>query len=143
MNSGYVFRHAAISATRRGVYEHYDVDLLNVIGRGASASVCRAMCRKNGKWYALKVVQRPSFRKDDFDFFSREVAILRQLKHRHICRMKQSFMSEEDRNICMYLPPLLYILFLCSYRQPSPRSRIGACRWRQPSGSRQRTHGSW
>lgn len=101
---GFRFRHVAATTRRKGIHQHYD--LTTELGHGASGKVVRAMCRRTSKWYAVKIVSQPHhpFRHPNrFATFTREVEILRQLKHRNVCRLKSAFVEEGDPAICVCL----------------------------------------
>lgn len=91
------FRHVAATTPRKGIHQYYD--LTTELGRGASGKVVRAMCRRTSKWYAVKIVSQPHHplrHSNKFATFTREVEILRQLKHRNVCRLKSAFVDGDS-----------------------------------------------
>lgn len=87
-----------------GLYRYYDVQ--HVLGRGAYATVVKAMNLAEGKWYAVKMFQgnrlrevlaQPTQRDEQrrmaatAKHLRREVDVLQNLKHPYICELKQAF----------------------------------------------------
>ena len=97
---------AANQRPSEGLYRHYDVQ--HVLGRGAYATVVKAMHRMEGKWYAVKMFSGDRLREmlcssrerdvnverrmeDTRRHLRQEVRILQSLKHPYICRLKEAF----------------------------------------------------
>ena len=101
---GFVFRHMASTqrGSDEGLYEMYDVQF--VLGRGAYATVVKALHRKEGTWYAVKMfsgdklrrildntVSRGHDRGETTSHLQKEVQILERLEHPNICKLKEAF----------------------------------------------------
>ena len=103
---GYVYRHLAAGPPTKGLYKHYA--LLEELGKGSFATVMKAMCKSDGRYYAVKIIQSNKLRAPDHvgpsrispaNAFAREISILEQLQHPNICHMKEVFF--ESANISM------------------------------------------
>lgn len=101
-NSGYVYRHLAAGPPTDGLYKHYA--LLEELGKGSFATVMKAMCKADGRFYAVKMIQvnklraaathadgGGSSRTNPASAFAREISILEKLQHPNICHMKEVF----------------------------------------------------
>lgn len=91
-----------------GLYAHYDVT--EELGKGSFATVMKAMSKETGHFYAVKMIQvnhvrtAPSVseidgsgarsKPDPAVALHKEVKILEQLKHPHICQLKEVFYEE-------------------------------------------------
>ena len=102
---GFFFRHMASSQRPKdGLYKFYDVQ--HVLGRGAYATVVKALHRNEGKWYAIKLFSGDRLRelltsatfrgaeermKATAKHLRREVQALRGLSHPYVCELKEAF----------------------------------------------------
>ncbi len=100
---GYVYRHLAAGPPANGLYKHYA--LLEELGKGSFATVMKAMCKADGRYYAVKIIQANKLRgaathavnngglseNSPATVFAREISILEQLQHPNICHMKEVF----------------------------------------------------
>ena len=96
---------------QEGLYAEYD--LMMELGKGSFATVMKALHRKTGEWYAVKIIQASKLRRgfsgasvqglqtdDKASNFAREINILERLQHRNICQLKEVFL--ERYNISKY-----------------------------------------
>ncbi|KAF8644791.1 hypothetical protein AX16_008253 [Volvariella volvacea WC 439] len=92
----FVYRHCAGGPATEGLWAHYDIGV--ELGKGSFATVMKAVSRKDGKWYAVKMIANRANR-DGTDSasssrntaFAREIAIMEKLKHPNICELKEVF----------------------------------------------------
>ena len=80
-----------------GIHRFYDIG--TELGRGSFATVYRAVCRADGKTYAIKMVKRNRLRVDGqgaTSIFMKEVQILEKLHHPNICFLKETFYEPKD-----------------------------------------------
>ena len=90
----------------RGLHKYYD--LQHELGKGAFATVMKALHKEEGKWYAVKMIQNSKLRKgvngeekrNRSTKIAREINILERVRHRNICQMKEVFY--EEYNISKY-----------------------------------------
>ena len=71
----------------------------NVLGSGMSGEVKIVTHRETGVKYACKSVNKRDVR--DQDMMEQEIALLRELDHPNIVRMRESY--EDDRNIYLVM----------------------------------------
>ena len=106
-----MFRNLCLHTPDRGLHSKYD--LQHELGRGSFATVMKALHRKTGEWYAVKIIQASKLRRgfsgasvqglqadDKASNFAREINILERLQHRNICQLKEVFL--ERYNISKY-----------------------------------------
>ena len=102
---GFIFRHrAAKPSPTDSLHQFYDID--HGIGSGAFATVVKALHLEERKWYAIKsfpgervqqFLSRPSRRMELMEsawkHLEREMNVLKRLRHRNICQLKETFME--------------------------------------------------
>ncbi|KAI0355789.1 kinase-like protein [Trametes cingulata] len=102
----YVYRvgHKATKKDMAALHRVYDVQYDRELGSGAFGTVCEALHMAEGVSYAVKFVERTRLRRQgktgrlgDAEALDipREIAIMKGLQHRHICQMKEYFISAE------------------------------------------------
>lgn len=112
--SGFIFRHTPFNTSAEGVHKSYD--MLHELGKGAFATVMKALNRAEGQWYAVKIVhvRKLKFRDGwekaldpsglptdpEAKKMLREIKVLEKLKHRNVCTLKEFFL--ESHSICMW-----------------------------------------
>lgn len=109
MHLGFVYRHTAAGPPTTGLYAHYDIS--SELGKGSFATVMKAFCRAEGKWYAVKIIQEsrhvrsageaqqpPTTRSTAF---AREISIMEGLNHPNVCKLKEVF-YQENNDISVY-----------------------------------------
>lgn len=89
---------------REGLYQSYDVHC--VLGKGAYATVVKALHRRENKWYAIKMFSGDRLREllsltasrgsarqmaATAAHLRREVRILQGLHHPYVCELKEAF----------------------------------------------------
>lgn len=111
---GYIFRNTASGPPQTGLYANYD--LTKELGKGSFATVMQAMSKKNGQFYAVKMIQANKLRghhtpnaagidgPSESAKWAREISIMQTLVHENICQLKEVFF--ESSNISA-LPSLL------------------------------------
>ena len=87
----FIFRYTA-----RGPPEgfHKEYDLGRELGRGSFASVFRAVRKSDGKVVAVKMIHKARLHASSpqsVEAFEREVNIMRELSHPHICKLYETF----------------------------------------------------
>ncbi|KAM5541348.1 hypothetical protein V8D89_004902 [Ganoderma adspersum] len=101
----FIFRHrAAKPSTTDSLHQFYDID--HGLGSGAFATVVKALHLEERKWYAIKsfpgervqqFLSRPSRRMEmmqsAWKHLEREMEVLKRLRHRNICQLKETFME--------------------------------------------------
>ncbi|PIL30297.1 transporter [Ganoderma sinense ZZ0214-1] len=102
----FIFRHrAAKESPTDSLHQFYDID--HGIGSGAFATVVKALHLTERQWYAIKSffverveqsdVSRPSRRAEMMEsawkHLEREMRVLKRLRHRNICQLKETFME--------------------------------------------------
>ncbi len=111
---GYIFRMVAGGDKLEGVYADYEV--AHELGKGAFATVVKAMSRKTGEWVAVKMIRekRPQGSTSVTTAqtqLNREINIMASLSHPNICAMKGVY-YHQDGSIS------LYCFFLSHVYQP-------------------------
>lgn len=82
--------------------EGYEVD--RVVGKGAFATVWRALHRETGRTTALKVLRVDLATNIVFDRFANEIGVMKQLRHRYIAAILD---SRVDRSLGYYAMDLI------------------------------------
>lgn len=74
-----------------GIHAHYD--LTHELGKGSFATVMKAIERRTGEWFAVKIITDKHNRPGDQNrvAFTREIEIMKKLKHPNICELKEVF----------------------------------------------------
>ena len=85
-----------------GLYKYYDVQ--HVLGKGAYATVVKALHRRECAWYAVKLFSGDKLRQmiensasnghdrgETTSHLQKEVQILERLEHPNICKLKEAF----------------------------------------------------
>ncbi|OJT11420.1 hypothetical protein TRAPUB_12064 [Trametes pubescens] len=105
----FIYRHTPFNTPAEGV--HKDYDMLHELGKGAFATVMKALNRAEGQWYAVKIVHvrklklREGWEKalegglptdPDARTMLREIKILEKLKHRNVCQLKEVFLESHS-----------------------------------------------
>lgn len=116
--TGFFFRHmAAKERPSEGLYRFYDVQ--HVLGKGAYATVVKALHRMEGNWYAIKMFSGDRLRellsvgnvssrraekrmRSTAQHLQHEVAILNTLEHRYICQLKEAFFEGYSVSTCIH-----------------------------------------
>ncbi|EJD02564.1 Pkinase-domain-containing protein [Fomitiporia mediterranea MF3/22] len=101
-NYRFVFRYMADGPPASGLDRDYDVGF--ELGRGSFATVKRAICRADGKPYAIKMISRTKLRADGESattVFLKEIEILQRLHHPNICQLKEHF--HDTSNVILVL----------------------------------------
>ncbi|CAE6507714.1 unnamed protein product [Rhizoctonia solani] len=92
----YIFRRPteALAAIGNGVFLEYELG--PALGRGAFATVRRALHRASGQWFACKVITKSRFVHNprSRQMFEREVTIMKEFDHPHICKLVAHFEDE-------------------------------------------------
>ncbi|KAH0828081.1 kinase-like domain-containing protein [Lanmaoa asiatica] len=94
------YRTPLTGPARGGVHAYYDIS--HELGKGSFATVMKAISRSTGQWFAIKMIQESKVRrvtandnKSDSEkgmsAFMREIAILEDLDHPNICKLKEVF----------------------------------------------------
>ncbi|EAU91637.1 CAMK/RAD53 protein kinase [Coprinopsis cinerea okayama7 len=100
----FIYRHAANGPPTTGLYAYYDVS--TELGKGSFATVMKAVNRKTGVWYAVKMIKdKRAAHAGDIrnSAIAREISIMEKLKHRNICELKEVFMEEGSSDINLVL----------------------------------------
>ncbi|PIL30299.1 transporter [Ganoderma sinense ZZ0214-1] len=115
----FIYRQVDTSADpSRGLHKHYD--LFNVLGQGSFATVVKALHKKQGKWYAVKMIPLHSLQPGSPDDSSedddvprvrathssvvlREVDVLESCQHPNICQLKEVFLECGRLNLVLEL----------------------------------------
>ncbi|OJT11419.1 hypothetical protein TRAPUB_12063 [Trametes pubescens] len=104
------------SAPAKGVYKHYD--MLHELGRGSFSTVMKALSKTEGLWYAVKLIPvhhmnlpvgwekaiadgRPA--NAMVQKLLRESMILKDLRHKNICRLRQVFFESQQISLVLEL----------------------------------------
>lgn len=133
--AGFVYYNMLPGPLVNGIEKHYDFD--GELGKGAFATVYRALSREDSQWYAVKVVHirklglSPGWVKDlakgpptdpDVRKLLKEVTILERLEHKNICQLKEYYV-ERDRISTFFLIMGIHVsLVLC---RPCHEARRG------------------
>ncbi|CAE7163353.1 unnamed protein product [Rhizoctonia solani] len=92
----YIFRRPteALAAIGNGVFLEYELG--PALGRGAFATVRRALHRASGQWFACKVITKSRFVHNprSRQMFEREVTIMKEFDHPYICKLVAHFEDE-------------------------------------------------
>ncbi|KAF9461264.1 kinase-like domain-containing protein [Collybia nuda] len=109
----FVYRHTAAGPPTTGLYAYYD--LSSELGKGSFATVMKAISRKDGKWYAVKIIQESRHVRSAGEpqhppnttrstAFAREISIMETLDHPNICKLKEVFYQDNnDINLVLEL----------------------------------------
>jgi serine/threonine/tyrosine protein kinase RAD53 len=86
-----------------GVHAHYDIT--HELGKGSFATVMKAIERATGKWFAIKIITEKHNRPADQNrvAFSREIDIMKRLKHPNICELKEVFYQDNGISKSIYI----------------------------------------
>ncbi|PIL30312.1 transporter [Ganoderma sinense ZZ0214-1] len=101
----FIFRHrAAKESPTDSLHQFYDID--HGIGSGAFATVVKALHLTERKWYAIKSFpgervqqflswpsRRAEMMESTWKHLEREMRVLKRLRHRNICQLKETFME--------------------------------------------------
>ncbi|KAG9316853.1 kinase-like domain-containing protein [Chiua virens] len=96
-------------ADAEGVHAMYDIT--HELGKGSFATVVKAISRKTGQWFAIKMIQESKVRRanangksdaDKENAFMREIAILEELDHPYICKLKEVFRDRGKIGKCFF-----------------------------------------
>ncbi|KAG8214139.1 kinase-like domain-containing protein [Butyriboletus roseoflavus] len=97
----FIYRHTAGGPAQGGVHAYYDIS--HELGKGTFATVMKAISRATGQWFAIKMIQESKVRRVTANennrsdgeraesAFMREIAILEDLDHPNICKLKEVF----------------------------------------------------
>lgn len=118
--SGFIFRHrAARESPTDDIHQFYDIHC--VLGSGAFTTVMKALHKEERQWYAIKsfpgepaqellagsrTSRRTETMQSAWKHLEREMKVLKRLRHRNICQLKETFMepgnsiSESIRVFC-------------------------------------------
>ncbi|CAE6432458.1 unnamed protein product [Rhizoctonia solani] len=92
----YIFRRPteALAAIGNGVFLEYELG--PALGRGAFATVRRALHRASGQWFACKVITKSRFVHNprSRQMFEREVTIMKEFDHPYICKLAAHYEDE-------------------------------------------------
>ncbi|KAF8597496.1 kinase-like protein [Ceratobasidium sp. AG-I] len=91
----YIFRRPNEGvAVGNGVFQEYELG--PALGRGAFATVRRALHRATGQWFACKVITKSRFVHNprSRQMFEREVTIMKDFDHPNICKLVAHFEDE-------------------------------------------------
>mmetsp|Transcript_104088 Transcript_104088/g.301120 ORF Transcript_104088/g.301120 Transcript_104088/m.301120 type:complete len:316 (-) Transcript_104088:84-1031(-) len=80
------------------ISDHYDLAKKN-LGKGAYGAVVKATCKDTGEAKAVKVIVRSKLK--SADRFKQEIAILKDLDHKHIIRLDDTF--EDSKKIYLVM----------------------------------------
>lgn len=111
----YIFRHLAAGPATEGLYAHYS--LVAELGKGSFATVMKALCKENGREYAVKMIQANKLKAAvqhapngngggklvASEQFAREITIMEKLRHKNICQLKEVFFEEGNINLVLEL----------------------------------------
>ncbi|EKM54866.1 uncharacterized protein PHACADRAFT_259022 [Phanerochaete carnosa HHB-10118-sp] len=109
----FIYRHLAAGPPVEGLYAHYDIT--EELGKGSFATVMKAMCKENGHWYAVKMIQTKNLKRsmtkqhpngdrvtvDASIALHKEVQILQKLRHQNICQLKEVFYDQNYVHIVL------------------------------------------
>ncbi|GJE90075.1 forkhead associated domain and Pkinase domain-containing protein [Phanerochaete sordida] len=109
----FIYRHLAGGPPVEGLYAHYDIT--EELGKGSFATVMKAMCKENGHWYAVKMIQTKNLKRsmtkqqangdhitvDASLALHKEVQILQKLQHPNICQLKEVFYDPDYVHIVL------------------------------------------
>ncbi|OSC96761.1 kinase-like protein [Trametes coccinea BRFM310] len=111
----FIFRNTAYTSPSDGVHQLYD--LQHELGSGSFATVMKALHRREGRWYAIKIIQAQKLQRqwtgmaidsgvpsnEQTEYFIREIDILKSLRHRNICQFKEVFIQSHNIFLVMEL----------------------------------------
>ncbi|KAK0462542.1 CAMK/RAD53 protein kinase [Desarmillaria tabescens] len=93
----YIFRMVAGGDKLEGV--HVDYEMSHELGKGAFATVVKAMSRKTGEWVAVKMIQKRPQGSTSVTTtqtqLNREINIMTSLSHPNICAMKDVYYHQD------------------------------------------------
>ncbi|KAF8993679.1 kinase-like domain-containing protein [Cyathus striatus] len=98
----FIYRHIAGGPPSDGLYAYYDIG--TELGKGSFATVMKAMCRRTGEWYAVKMIHERASRNGTHQrkgnsnntVFAREISIMEKLRHPNICQLKEVFFQANN-----------------------------------------------
>ncbi|EKM80931.1 hypothetical protein AGABI1DRAFT_37595 [Agaricus bisporus var. burnettii JB137-S8] len=96
----FIFRLMSGGDPEDGIHAHYD--LTHELGKGSFATVMKAIERRTGEWFAVKIITDKHNRPGDQNrvAFTREIEIMKKLKHPNICELKEVFYQANALSIC-------------------------------------------
>ncbi|KAF9023946.1 Pkinase-domain-containing protein [Hymenopellis radicata] len=102
----FIFRSLTNSTPKTGLHAEYD--LVRELGKGAFATVMRAVERETGLFVAVKMIHAKNLGREEADQretqLDREIAIIASLKHPNICGFKKMFKQPDGgRNLVIEL----------------------------------------
>ena len=96
--AGFVYRHTAAGAPTVGLYAAYDVGI--ELGKGSFAAVRRAIHKRTGQWYAVKMIGAAKTVRQNgasrHATFAREISIMEKLEHRNVCKLVEVFFHDDN-----------------------------------------------
>ena len=75
-----------------------DYEIFNqyVLGQGTFGTVLKARDKQDGKWYALKKINKVKLKKGQHELLIQEIRIHKHLRHHNIVRMRNYFEDQTD-----------------------------------------------
>lgn len=108
----FVYRHTAAGAPVTGLYAAYDVGI--ELGKGSFAAVRRAIHKRSGAWYAVKMIgAAKTVRQNGASrnaTFAREISIMEKLEHRNVCKLVEVFFHDDNSISACVLGGVVYVL---------------------------------
>ncbi|KDN45547.1 hypothetical protein RSAG8_04871, partial [Rhizoctonia solani AG-8 WAC10335] len=127
----YIFRRPteALAAVGNGIFLEYELG--PALGRGAFATVRRALHRASGQWFACKVITKSRFVHNprSRQMFEREVMIMKEFDH-----VSSSWLFGYFSCLDIFSLPFISVLLFVSYPAPLPR-HLGFIRFSTPCRS--------
>ncbi|CDO76221.1 hypothetical protein BN946_scf184894.g10 [Trametes cinnabarina] len=104
----YIYHHMAYSPPTGAVHHVYDLQY--ELGKGGFGTVMKALHKREGRWYAIKVIQTHKLQKqwagmaidngvplnEQTKYFIREINILKKLQNPYICQFKEVFIERSN-----------------------------------------------
>jgi serine/threonine protein kinase len=73
--------------------------LLETIGAGAHSTVSKCYNKKEGKYYAVKIIDQKKVTEVELELIRLEVNILLNLPHPNIAKLKETFLTRNEHYI--------------------------------------------
>lgn len=91
------------TTTKSGKKSIADYEIFNdyALGQGTFGTVLKARDKQDGRWYALKKIDKTRLKKGQHELVKQEIKVHKYLRHPHIARMRNYF--EDSNNLYFVL----------------------------------------
>lgn len=84
------------SKSNKKTLQDYEVFNQYTLGQGTFGTVLKARDKTDGRWYALKKINKTKLKKSQHDLLVQEIRIHKHLRHHNIVRLRNYFEDQTD-----------------------------------------------